>query len=81
MINPNTDRRSPGRPRRRFDMLELRRLHDGGLSLRNIARRTGMGYGTVRRALRQGQHAAAGSNLSAGLTFSPGQSSNPAPTA
>ncbi len=44
--------RGPGRPRIEFDLAEVRRLRDKGLSLRAIARRLGISKSTVARALR-----------------------------
>lgn len=40
-----------GRPRRNFDLEQVRHLRREGLSLRQIAAQLGLGYGTVRRAL------------------------------
>ena len=39
-----------GRPRRHAPPEEIRELRNQGLSFRAIARKTGLGYGTVRRA-------------------------------
>ena len=39
-----------GRPRRDAPPEEIRELRNQGLSFRAIARKTGLGYGTVRRA-------------------------------
>src|SRR5690349_6844538 len=41
-----------GRPRRTFDVLDVLRLRLEGLSWPSIARRTGLGLGTVYRAYR-----------------------------
>jgi len=38
-----------GRPRRHAPPEEIRELRNQGLSFRAIARKTGLGYGTVRR--------------------------------
>lgn len=43
--------RQPGRPKRTLNIETLRTLRAVGLSLRWIALNTGVGYGTVRRAL------------------------------
>jgi hypothetical protein len=43
-------RRSAGRPPRYASPDHIRQLHSQGLSFRQIARQTGFGYGTVRRA-------------------------------
>jgi DNA invertase Pin-like site-specific DNA recombinase len=43
--------RPSGRPRRQVELVQIQRLRQEGLSLRQIARSTGLGYGTVRRAL------------------------------
>ena len=43
--------RPSGRPRRQVELVQIQRLRQEGLSLRQIARNTGLGYGTVRRAL------------------------------
>jgi hypothetical protein len=42
-----------GRPKAVFDHERVVALRDGGLSLRDIARATGLGVGTVRRTLQQ----------------------------
>lgn len=39
-----------GRPRRNVAPDQIRELRSQGLSFRAIARKTGLGYGTVRRA-------------------------------
>ena len=41
-----------GRPRRIFDQREIVALRQQGLSFRRIARKMGLGDGTVRRAFR-----------------------------
>ena len=46
--------RPPGRPRRCVEIAHIRQLRLQGLSLRQISRKTGLGYGTVRRALNGG---------------------------
>lgn len=43
----------PHRPRRVFDRLEVVRLKEEGLSLREIAKRMGIGVGTVSRTLKE----------------------------
>jgi len=40
-----------GRPKRNLNIEALRHLRWAGISLRCIARVTGLGYGTIRRAL------------------------------
>jgi DNA invertase Pin-like site-specific DNA recombinase len=40
-----------GRPRKEFDVAELRQLRSAGLSIEAIAKQTGLGVGTVHRAL------------------------------
>lgn len=40
-----------GRPRRQVDLAEAKRLFAAGLSLREVARRLGVGYGTIHKAL------------------------------
>jgi hypothetical protein len=44
-------KRPVGRPRRYIAPEHVQDLRSQGLSLRQIARKTGFGYGTVRRAL------------------------------
>jgi len=41
-----------GRPRQTVDRQELRRLRTDGASLRQIAKKLGVGYGTLRHRLR-----------------------------
>ncbi len=41
-----------GRPRRSIDLEQVKELRAQGLSCRQIARRMGLGYGTVWRAMR-----------------------------
>ena len=43
-------KRGVGRPRRNAEPEDIRELRKQGLSFRQIARKTGYGYGTVRRA-------------------------------
>jgi DNA invertase Pin-like site-specific DNA recombinase len=43
--------RPSGRPRRHVELAHVHQLRLQGLSLRQICRNTGLGYGTVRRAL------------------------------
>jgi hypothetical protein len=45
-------RRAAGRPARYVSPEWIRHLRDQGLTFRKIARETGLGYGTVRRAYR-----------------------------
>ena len=45
-----TEQRKRGRPRRDVAPDQIRELRSQGLSFRAIARKTGLGYGTVRRA-------------------------------
>lgn len=40
-----------GRPRRPVDLAEVGRLLAAGLSLRSAARRMGVGYGTIHKAV------------------------------
>jgi DNA invertase Pin-like site-specific DNA recombinase len=49
-INEIRKRRSAGRPPKCVSADYIRQLHSQGLSFRQIARQTGFGYGTVRRA-------------------------------
>ena len=51
-------RRGPGRPKRDVDLTELNALKASGLSLRQIARRTRLGYGTIRRAFTRASRSA-----------------------
>lgn len=51
---PRTSRkqkRSVGRPRRHVEPDQINNLRGQGLSFREIAQQTGLGYGTVRRVL------------------------------
>ena len=45
-----TNHKKRGRPRREAPPGQIRDLYIQGLSFRAIARKTGLGYGTVRRA-------------------------------
>ena len=47
---PESIKRQRGRPRRDVSTERIRELRTQGLSFRQIANRTGFGYGTVRRA-------------------------------
>jgi len=51
--------RRGGRPRKVFDPTEIKELRHQGVSFRKIARRLGLGEGTVRRALQTGSDGAA----------------------
>lgn len=46
--------RPSGRPRRHVELAQVQQLRLQGLSLRQISRNIGLGYGTVRRALSSG---------------------------
>jgi DNA invertase Pin-like site-specific DNA recombinase len=49
---PKIAKRSVGRPRRHVAPDQIEELRKQGFSFREIARKTGVGYGTVRRAYR-----------------------------
>jgi DNA invertase Pin-like site-specific DNA recombinase len=55
--NARANGKQLGRPRRIVSQDELIRLKAAGLSLREIATRLGVGYGTVRLRLRESQNA------------------------
>lgn len=58
--SPTEPVRRGGRPRRSFDLLQIKGLRQQGLSFRKIARRLHLGEGTVRRALQPDADRAAG---------------------
>ena len=46
----NLENKKRGRPRRDASPVQIKEMRIQGLSFRAIARKTGLGYGTVRRA-------------------------------
>lgn len=49
---PTESKHPGGRPRRQVDLERVRRLQAANVPLREIARRLGIGYGTLHRAVR-----------------------------